>query len=87
MAVIDKVLTGESLVVTEGGDNEIAHIDYLMGPRGSEAEEAFCNKGVIANPNCTTILLALILAPLAKRIPIKCIIIIMEYIFLDFCTK
>ena len=31
MAVIDKVLTGESLVVTEGGDNEIAHIDLIMG--------------------------------------------------------
>ena len=43
MAVIDKVLTGESLVVTEGGDNEIAHIDLIMGPRGSAAEDAFCN--------------------------------------------
>ena len=43
MAVIDKVLTGESLVVTEGGDNEIAHIDLIMGPRGSAVEDAFCN--------------------------------------------
>tara|TARA_B100000427_G_C15090011_1_gene412427 strand:+ start:42 stop:563 length:522 start_codon:yes stop_codon:yes gene_type:complete len=43
MAVIDKVLTGESLVVTEGGDNEIAHIDLLIGPRGSAVEDAFCN--------------------------------------------
>ncbi len=38
-------------------------------------EEAFCHKGVIANPNCTTILLALILAPLAKRIPIRRVIV------------
>ena len=43
MAVIDKVLVGEGLVVTEGGDNEIAHIDLLMGPRGSAVEDAFCN--------------------------------------------
>ncbi len=44
MAVIDKVLTGESLVVEQGvGDNEIAHIDLIMGPRGSAVEDAFCN--------------------------------------------
>ena len=27
MAVVDKVLVGEALVVTEGGDNEISHIE------------------------------------------------------------
>ena len=43
MAVIDKVLTGESLVLLEGGDNEIAHIDLIMGPRGPAVEDAFCN--------------------------------------------
>ena len=43
MAVIDKVLVGEGLVVKEGGDNEIAHIDLIMGPRGSAVEDAFCN--------------------------------------------
>ena len=31
--------------------------------------------GVIANPNCTTILLALVLSPLAKHIPIKRVIV------------
>ena len=41
MAVVDKVLVGEALVVTEGGDNEIAHIDLLMGPRGSAVEDAY----------------------------------------------
>ena len=40
MAVINKVLTGESLV---GDGNEVAHIDLIMGPRGSAAETAFCN--------------------------------------------
>ena len=40
MAVIDKVLVGESLV---GDGNEVAHIDLIMGPRGSAAEAAFCN--------------------------------------------
>ena len=40
MAVIDKVLVGEALV---GDGNEVAHIDLIMGPRGSAAETAFCN--------------------------------------------
>lgn len=40
MAVVDRVLVGESLV---GDGNEVAHIDLLMGPRGSSVEAAFCN--------------------------------------------
>jgi 5,6,7,8-tetrahydromethanopterin hydro-lyase len=40
MAVIDRVLVGESLV---GDGNEIAHIDLIIGPRGSAVESAFCN--------------------------------------------
>ena len=40
MAVIDRVLVGESLV---GDGNEVAHVDLIMGPRGSAAEAAFCN--------------------------------------------
>ena len=40
MAKIDKVLVGEALV---GDGNEVAHIDLIMGPRGSAAESAFCN--------------------------------------------
>ena len=40
MAKIDKVLVGESLV---GDGNEVAHIDLIIGPRGSAAEAAFCN--------------------------------------------
>ena len=39
MAVIDRVLVGESLV---GDGNEVAHIDLIIGPRGSAVEEAFC---------------------------------------------
>ena len=37
---IDRVLIGEALV---GDGHEVAHIDLLMGPRGSAAETAFCN--------------------------------------------
>lgn len=37
---IDKVLVAEALV---GEGNEMAHIDLVMGPRGSAAEIAFCN--------------------------------------------
>ncbi len=33
------------------------------------------HQGVIANPNCTTILLSLVLAPLANRVPIKRLVI------------
>jgi 5,6,7,8-tetrahydromethanopterin hydro-lyase len=40
MAKINKLLVGESLV---GGGNEIAHIDLIIGPRGSAAETAFAN--------------------------------------------
>ncbi|MCK9622092.1 MAG: formaldehyde-activating enzyme [Methylobacter sp.] len=36
---IDKVLVGEALV---GEGKEVAHIDLIMGPRGSSAEIAFC---------------------------------------------
>lgn len=36
---IDKVLVAEALV---GEGKEMAHIDLLMGPRGSAVENAFC---------------------------------------------
>ncbi len=39
------------------------------------AEAAFAHKGLLANPNCTTILLVLVLAPLAKLIPIRRVIV------------
>ena len=38
-ANIDKVLVGEALV---GEGNEVAHVDLIIGPRGSGAETAFC---------------------------------------------
>lgn len=37
---IDRVLVAEALV---GEGNELAHIDLVMGPRGSAAESAFCH--------------------------------------------
>src|SRR5579885_3599747 len=40
LAKITKVCVGESLV---GDGNEVAHIDLILGPRGSAAEAAFCN--------------------------------------------
>jgi len=39
MAKINKVMVGESLV---GDGNEVAHIDLIVGPRGSAAEHSFC---------------------------------------------
>ena len=38
MAKINRVMVGESLV---GDGNEVAHIDLIIGPRGSAAERAF----------------------------------------------
>lgn len=40
MAKINKLCVGESLV---GEGNEVAHIDLMIGPRGSAAETAFAN--------------------------------------------
>ena len=39
MPKITKVCVGEALV---GDGNEVAHIDLLIGPRGSPAEHTFC---------------------------------------------
>ncbi len=38
-------------------------------------QEVNLHKGVIANPNCTTILLSLILGPLSKRFPLKRVVV------------
>ena len=56
MATINKVMVGESLV---GDGNEIAHIDLIIGPRGSAAETAFCN-GLVNNKDGFTSLLAVV---------------------------
>ena len=63
MAVINKVLVGESLV---GEGNEVAHIDLIIGPRGSAAETAFCNS-LTNNKDGFTSLLAVI----APNLPTK----------------
>ena len=39
MAKINRVMVGEALV---GDGNEVAHIDLIIGPRGSAAETCFC---------------------------------------------
>lgn len=39
-AKINKLLVGEALV---GEGNEVAHVDLIIGPRGTSAEAAFCN--------------------------------------------
>jgi len=63
MAKIDRVLVGESLV---GDDNEVAHIDLIMGPRGSAAEAAFCN-ALTNNNHGFTSLLAVVAPNLAVK--------------------
>ena len=63
MAVVDRVLVGESLV---GDGNEIAHVDLIMGPRGSAAEAAFCNALTNQKDGCSTLL-----AVVAPNLPCK----------------
>jgi 5,6,7,8-tetrahydromethanopterin hydro-lyase len=63
MAKITNVRVGESLV---GDGNEVAHIDLMMGPRGSAAETAFCNS-LANNKDGFTSLLAVI----APNLPCK----------------
>jgi 5,6,7,8-tetrahydromethanopterin hydro-lyase len=56
MAKINQLCVGESLI---GDGNEVAHIDLIMGPRGSAAETAFANC-LINNKDGFTSLLAVV---------------------------
>ena len=56
MAKIDRMLVGESLV---GEGNEVAHIDLIIGPRGSPVETAFAN-ALTNNKDGFTSLLAVV---------------------------
>jgi 5,6,7,8-tetrahydromethanopterin hydro-lyase len=63
MAKVTKVCVGESLV---GEGNEVAHIDLIMGPRGSAAESAFCH-ALTNNKDGFTSLLAVVAPNLAAK--------------------
>ena len=63
MAKITNVRVGEPLI---GEGNEVAHIDLIIGPRGSAAETAFCN-GLVNNKDGFTSLLAVV----APNMPAK----------------
>lgn len=63
MARITKMLVGESLV---GDGNEVAHIDLIIGPRGSAAETAFAN-ALVNNKDGFTSLLAVVTPNLAVK--------------------
>jgi 5,6,7,8-tetrahydromethanopterin hydro-lyase len=56
-------MVGESLV---GEGNEVAHIDLIMGPRGSAAESAFAN-ALTNNKDGFTSLLAVVAPNLAVK--------------------
>jgi 5,6,7,8-tetrahydromethanopterin hydro-lyase len=63
MAKINKVMVGESLV---GEGAEVAHIDLIMGPRGSSVETSFCN-ALTNNKDGFTSLLAVVAPNLACK--------------------
>ena len=65
MAKISGVGVGESLV---GDGNEVAHVDLLIGPRGSAVETAFCN-ALTNNKDGFTTLLAVIAPNLLCKPP------------------
>ena len=65
MAKINKVSVGESLV---GDGNEVAHIDLMIGPRGSAVESAFCN-ALTNNKDGFTTLLAMVAPNLLCKPP------------------
>ena len=65
MALINKMLVGESLV---GEGNEVAHIDLIIGPRGSAAELAFAN-ALVNNKDGFTTLLAVVAPNLLVKPP------------------
>ena len=67
MAKITKMLVGESLV---GDGNEVAHIDLIIGPRGTPAETAFAN-ALTNNKDGFTALLAVV-APNLMTKPATC---------------
>jgi 5,6,7,8-tetrahydromethanopterin hydro-lyase len=56
-------MVGEALV---GEGNEVAHIDLVLGPRGSAAETAFCNT-IANNKDGFTSLLAVVAPNLACK--------------------
>src|ERR1700731_1406592 len=63
MAKITKMCVGESLI---GEGNEVAHIDLIIGPRGSAVETAFAN-ALTNNKDGFTTLLAVV----APNLPCK----------------
>ncbi len=65
MAKIDRLMVGESLV---GEGNEVAHIDLIIGPRGSAAETAFAN-ALTNNKDGFTSLLAVVAPNLLTKPP------------------
>lgn len=65
MGKINQVVIGEALV---GEGNEIAHIDLLLGPRGSAAESAFAN-ALVNNKDGFTTLLAVVAPNLLVKPP------------------
>ena len=65
MAKISGTCVGESLV---GDGNEVAHIDLLIGPRGSAVEQAFCN-ALTNNKDGFTTLLAVVAPNLLCKPP------------------
>ena len=56
MPKISGVCVGKSLV---GDGNEVAHVDLLIGPRGSAVETAYCH-ALTNNKDGFTTLLALV---------------------------
>ncbi len=70
----DVIKNSGALMIDNSSAFRMEHDIPLVVPEVNP-DHAFNHKGLIANPNCTTILLSLVLAPLTRYIPIKRIVV------------
>ncbi|WP_269609092.1 aspartate-semialdehyde dehydrogenase [Prochlorococcus marinus] len=70
----DKILSSGALMIDNSSAFRMDENVPLVVPEVNPVE-ASKHKGLIANPNCTTILLALVLSPLTRHIPIKRVVV------------
>ncbi len=70
----EKILSSGALMIDNSSAFRMDENVPLVVPEVNPAD-ASKHKGLIANPNCTTILLALVLSPLTRHIPIKRVVV------------
>ncbi|AAQ00858.1 MULTISPECIES: aspartate-semialdehyde dehydrogenase [Prochlorococcus] len=70
-----KVINSAGAVIVDNSNAYRMEPDVPLVVPEVNPSQVFTHKGLIANPNCTTILLALVLAPLSAQLPIKRVVV------------